>query len=238
LRNDFIADLPATLASLRTLLQGLSKADNEAGRVKQIQELYRRTHSLSSNAGIAGSGHIATMADALEALLKELLDKPKSINTSTLRTVASAIDFLGNLFANASSPEKPFTAAEVLVVDDEAISRRAITYALDKAKLKSMSVEDPVKALDLLSQKKFDLVFLDVDMPNMTGFELCSKLRTLPAYAKTPVVFVTGLNDLESRANSTMSGGNDFIAKPFLFIELTVKALVHVLRSRLAQAKK
>jgi len=70
-------------------------------------------------------------------------------------------------------------------------------------------------------------------MPNMSGFELCSKLRTQPNYAKTPVVFVTGLNDLESRASSTMSGGNDFIAKPFLFIELTVKALVHILRSRL-----
>jgi DNA-binding response OmpR family regulator len=238
LRTDFIADLPATLTSLRAQLQGLSKAENEGARVKQIQEMYRRTHSLSSNAGIAGAAQIATMADALEALQKELLDKPKNINASTLRTVASAIDFLAVLFERSSSPETPFPTAEVLVVDDEAISRRAITYALDKAKLKSMSVEDPLKALDLLSQKKFDLVFLDVDMPNMTGFELCTRLRTLPSYARTPVVFVTGLTDLESRANSTMSGGNDFIAKPFLFIELTVKALVHVLRSRLVPAKK
>ncbi len=54
-------------------------------------------------------------------------------------------------------------------------------------------------------------------------------MRTLPAYKKTPVVFVTSLNNFESRANSTMSGGNDFIAKPFLFIELAVKALVYVL---------
>jgi DNA-binding response OmpR family regulator len=238
LRHEFIAALPATLNALRTLLQGLSKADNEVARVKQIQELYRRTHSLSSNAGIAGASQIAVMADALEALLKELQEKPKNINASTLRTVASAVDFLGTLFERANSPEKPFPAAEVLVVDDEAISRRAISYALDKAKLKSMAVEDPLKALDLLSQKKFDLVFLDVDMPNMSGFELCTKLRTLPSYAKTPVVFVTGLNDLENRANSTMSGGNDFIAKPFLFIELTVKALVHVLRGRLDRAKK
>jgi DNA-binding response OmpR family regulator len=99
-------------------------------------------------------------------------------------------------------------------------------------------VEDPIKALEILLQKKFDLIILDVDMPNMNGFELCAKIRTLPQYAKTPVVFVTGLNDLESRANSSMSGGNDFIAKPFLFIELTVKALVHVLRSRLQPAKK
>jgi DNA-binding response OmpR family regulator len=235
LRKDFVAELPNTLVTLRTTLQALSRAENEAGRLKQIQDLYRRTHSLSSNAGIAGAADIALMADALEALLKELQDKPKNINVSTLRTVASAVDFMGVLFERVSAPDQQFPPAEVLVVDDEAISRRAITFALEKAHMKSFAVEDPVKALDLLTQKKFDLIFLDVDMPNMNGFELCTKVRTLPQYAKTPVVFVTGLNDLESRANSTMSGGNDFIAKPFLFIELTVKALVHVLRSRLAK---
>jgi CheY-like chemotaxis protein len=237
LRRDFIADLPNALTLLRTLLQALFKADNEAARVKQIQELYRRARSLSSNAGIAGAKQIATIADALEALLKELQDKPKSFNASTMRTVAAAIDFMAVLFERAAAPDRLFPPAEALVVDDEAISRRAITFALDKANLKSTSVEDPLKALDLVAHKKFDLVFLDVDMPNMTGFELCSKIRMLPAYAKTPVVFVTGLNDLESRANSTMSGGNDFIAKPFLFIELTVKALVHVLRSQLNSQK-
>jgi DNA-binding response OmpR family regulator len=238
LRKDFIADLPNALTSLRSLLQGLFKAENETARVRYIQELYRRVRSLSSNAGIAAAMQIAVIADALEALLKELQDKPQSINASTLRTIALVVDFMGTLFDRASAAEKTFPQAEALVVDDEAISRRAITFALDKANIKSTSADDPVKAHDLMALKKFDVVFLDVDMPNMTGFELCSKLRMLPAYAKTPVVFVTGLNDLENRANSTMSGGNDFIAKPFLFIELTVKALVHVLRSRLSLEKK
>ncbi|HWD91697.1 MAG TPA: response regulator [Verrucomicrobiae bacterium] len=233
LRRDFIADLPNLLGVLRTLLQGLIKADNDAARVKQLQELYRRTRSLNSNAGIAGATRISIIAEGLEALFKELQEKPKNINASTLRTIASVIDFMSLLFERAGAPEKPFPPAEALVVDDEVISRRAIVFALDKANLKSTSVEDPLKALELVAHKKYDLVFLDVDMPNMTGFELCSKIRALPSYAKTPVVFVTGLNDLENRANSTMSGGNDFIAKPFLFIELTVKALVHVLRSRL-----
>ena len=50
------------------------------------------------------------------------------------------------------------------------------------------------------------------------------------------MVFVTSLNDFESRAHSTMSGGNDFIAKPFMLIELAVKALLYVLRSRLPSA--
>lgn len=178
------------------------------------------------------------MGDAFEALLKELCEKPKNINASTMRTVAATVDFLGILADRASLPEKRLPAAEVLVVDDEAISRRAIVYALEKANLKSTAVEDPLEALKLLSLKRFDLIFLDVDMPKMNGFELCSKLRTQSPNARTPVVFVTGLTDLESRANSTMSGGNDFIAKPFLFIELTVKALTHLFRSRLEPSAK
>ena len=123
----------------------------------------------------------------------------------------------------------------MLVVDDETISRRAITYALDKAKLKSVSIEDPIMALKLLAENKFDLIFLDVDMPQMNGYELCSKLRNLPAYKKTPVVFITSLNDFESRAKSVLSGGNDLIAKPVFAIELAVKAVTHLLKSRIEQ---
>ena len=234
LRKSFVESLSATLGTLRGLLQGMIKADNEIARLKQVHELYRRIHALNGNAGLAGLIQIAQMADALEALLKELYEKPKNITASTLRTVASAIDFLGILFERSTLPDKQeFPVVNILVVDDEAISRRAVTYALEKAKLKSVNVEDPLVAYTLLSENKFDLIFLDVDMPGMNGFELCTKLRTLPAHKKTPVVFVTSLNDFESRASSMMSGGNDFIAKPFLFIELTVKALVYVLRGHL-----
>ncbi|PYJ08820.1 MAG: hypothetical protein DME25_00400 [Verrucomicrobia bacterium] len=238
LREACVDSLPGTLTALRASLQGLIKADNESVRIKQAQELYRRIHALTGNAAISGLHQIAQMSDALEALLKELYEKPKNMTASTLRTVASAIDFLAILFERGLGTDQQETpAAEILVVDDEAISRRAVTYALEKAKLKSVSVEDPQAAFELLSSNRFDLVFLDVDMPGMNGFELCSKLRTLPAHKKTPVVFVTSLNDFESRANSTMSGGNDLIAKPFLFIELGVKALVYIQRARLGVAK-
>jgi CheY-like chemotaxis protein len=235
LRASFIAGLPATLAELRGQLQGLIKASGEPARVGLLHQLYRRIHALTGNAAIVGLVQIAQMSDALEALLKELHEKPKHVNPSTLRTVAAAIDFLGVLFERGLMPEGQDTPPpKILVVDDEAISRRALTYALEKAKLKSVSVEDPLLAYKMLTENAFDLIFLDVDMPGMSGFELCAKVRRLPAYKKTPVVFVTSLNDFESRAQSTMSGGNDFIGKPFLFIELAVKALVYLLRARLA----
>jgi DNA-binding response OmpR family regulator len=99
-----------------------------------------------------------------------------------------------------------------------------------------VAVEDPKAALDLLSKHTYDLVVLDVEMPEVNGYELCSKLRGFAANKRTPVVFVTALNSFESRANSSVSGGNDFIGKPFLFIELGVKALVHIWRTRLAGA--
>jgi DNA-binding response OmpR family regulator/HPt (histidine-containing phosphotransfer) domain-containing protein len=238
LRRSFVDSLPGLLSTLRGLLQGLFKAADETNRLKQINEMYRRVHSITGSAGIVGMTQIGQMTDALEALLKELYDKPRNLNASTMRTIASSIDFLGVLFKEAIVPgNENSLAANVLVVDDEAISRRAITYALDKAKLKSVAMEDPAAAYDLLTKNQYDLVFLDVDMPGMNGFELCTKLRALPSYKNTPVVFVTSLTDFESRANSTMSGGNDFIAKPFLFMELAVKALIYVLRVRFTPAK-
>jgi DNA-binding response OmpR family regulator len=233
LRKTFIDSLPATILTLRTSIQSLVRADNEMTRLKEIYELYRRIHALSSNASIAGLAQISHMSAALEALLKEIYEKPKSINTSTLRTVAAGVDFLGFLFERGNLPEtQEAPAANILVVDDEAISRRAIIYALEKAQLQSVNTEAPETALKLLTESNFDLVFLDVDMPGMTGFELCTKLRALPFHKKTPVVFVTSLSDFDNRTSSTMAGGNDFIAKPFLFIELTVKALIHVLRGK------
>jgi CheY-like chemotaxis protein len=237
-REAFIASLPATLNVLRAALQSLIKSDTEMARLEHIHELYRRIHSVNGNAGISGLVQIAHLAAALETLLKELYEKPKNINASILHTVAAAVDFLGFLFERGTRPDKQeIPPASILVVDDEVISRRAIIYALEKAQLQSVSVEDPNAAFKLLSENQFDLVFLDVDMPGMTGYELCTKLRSLPLHKKTPVVFITGLSDFDNRTSSMMAGGNDFIAKPFLLIELTVKALIHVLRGKLQPVK-
>ena len=128
LRREFLETLPEVLLTLRGQLQTLIRADTEMARLKQVQELYRRMHSLTSNAGIAGMRQIAHMADALEALLKELYEKPAILNSSVLRTVALGVDFLGHLFEHGALPERQEAlAANILVVDDESLSRRAVT---------------------------------------------------------------------------------------------------------------
>lgn len=238
LRKNFIAGLPGLLATLRGNMQNLVKADNETARLKQIYEIYDRVHTINGNASLAGLAHIAHMAAALEVLLKELYDNPKNITDSTLRTTAIAVDFFHFLSEHGTKPGgQVIPPPSVLVVDDENIACRAIAYALGKAHLQPTIIENPGTALEVLAQKSFDMVLLDVDMPGMSGHELCSKLRALPQHRQTPVVFVTRLTDFASRAKSNVVGGNDFIAKPFLPIELTVKALIHILRTKLQPPK-
>ena len=234
LRQTFLASAPADIAQMRALLQSLIKTEGDAARLPKLFTLYRRVHSLTSNSAVAAVAGVAKMSSALEALLKELYEKPKNLNASTLRTLAHTIDFLSVLLEHSSTQDPDnLPPPNIMVVDDEPISRRAVIYALEKAHLKCVGVEDPNVALNMLSENQFNLIFLDVDMPGMTGFELCTKLRALPAHAKTPVVFVTGLTDFESRARSTLSGGNDLIAKPFLFMELAVKSLALILKGQL-----
>lgn len=239
LLRSFMESAPGAVANLRKLLHEFLRAPTDQARLSQLFEMYRKVHSITGNAAIVGMENIAQMCAAFEALLKELNEKPKNIGPSCMRTIAHAVDFVGVLFERGTGPSVLVNPPiNILVVDDEIISRRAIIYALEKAQLKSEGIEDPLAAYKLLAEKSFDLIILDVDMPEMNGFELCTKLRALPLNQTTPVIFVTSLTDFESRARSSLSGGNDLIAKPFFFIELTVKALTFVLKGRLAKVKK
>ena len=107
-----------------------------------------------------------------------------------------------------------------------------IVYALERADLKSTAVEDPMVALQKISEEQFDLVILDIQMPGLDGFALCTSIRAVTNQT-TPVLFVTRLTDFKSRARATVCGGADFVAKPFFFIEVTIKAVILILRKRL-----
>jgi CheY-like chemotaxis protein len=123
---------------------------------------------------------------------------------------------------------------KILVVEDEPLARRAVVGTLQLAFEKPDSANDGVEALNLAAQKPYDIIFSDIEMPLMGGFGPCSRIREGNGpNSKTPLVFITSHIDFESRTRATESGGSDFIAKPFLPIEITVKALTFALEGRL-----
>ena len=124
-----------------------------------------------------------------------------------------------------------------LVVDDDRISRQALSHSLEKAFSQPDFAVDGETALAQATRQAYDVIFLDVQMPGMDGFEVCLKIRDTVPNRTTPVVFVTSLNDADTRAQMRRTGGNDLMRKPFLTSEITVNALTFALRGRLQQLK-
>ena len=230
---NFLAHAPPTLRRLRTGHHVLVKSEEENLRLVQLLEMLQQARLLAGAAAIAGFRKVAQLASALEALLFQLHSKPASITPSAIRTVAQAVDLLGSLCDPATGPQSEMSVSPaILVVDDEVISREAICSAIERAAFGTVSLDDPMKAEDLLKQTRFDLIFLDVEMPGQSGLDLCASIRTMATNRATPVVFVTAHSDFENRAQSVLSGGNDFIAKPFLPVELVVKTLIWTFKDK------
>ena len=223
---DFFASAPRKIAKMRDGCNAFVKLQKESRRLSELFEIRREVRFLAGAAAVTGFRKIAQLASALEALLSQLHDKPANITVSTIRTISQAVDLLGLLLELATKGQsaEPVTPV-ILVVDDEPFSRQAICSALEKANLAPLSTDDSIGAEDLLAQTHFDLIFLDVEMPGQNGLNLCSSIRQMDTNSATPVVFVTAHSDFECRAKSSLCGGSDFIAKPFLPVELAVKAL-------------
>jgi CheY-like chemotaxis protein len=227
----FLLSAPETLARLRARHQAFARADQEDLRRTELFEMHRHVRTLAGSTGLLGFQKIARVAGALEALLIELHARPNKSTPSVIRTVAQAIDTLASLFDQATELQlEVWSSPKILVVDDEIISRETICSALEKAGLRATSLDDSLAAQRLLQQDHFDLIFLDVEMPGQSGLDLCVNIREMATNRATPVVFVTAHSDFGNRAQSTLSGGNDFIAKPFLLVELAVKALTWLFR--------
>lgn len=242
LRKGFAESLPSALAYVRQKLQAFIKNENDQSSLRWAEDrsailfdMYRKMHSVTAGAGTAGCFRIARVSAAFEALLTELSENTDKINDSTVRTLVSTVDFLGLLFDKVDEPEgSEFTAANIMVVDDEPLSRKAVMRGLEKAELSAKDVADPSVAAELAAEQAFSLVFLDIDMPGMDGYELCKKIRETETNANAPVIFVTGLTDFMVKAKTSLSGGSDLIGKPFLATELAVKALSYLVKARFA----
>ncbi|MDB6029129.1 MAG: hypothetical protein JWM68_5352 [Verrucomicrobiales bacterium] len=222
----FLANAAGTINRLRDTLVRLIRSKDPMQRITTFNELLQTTHLISGNAAAVSQKQIARSAAALEAYIHELLGKPDEVNSSAVRTICQTVDFLCLLLKEAKESPSADETGLVLIVDDDSLCRRAAKVAMDRAQLKSIALSDPEIALQVLTQNPFDLIILDVQMPVMDGFTLCQKLRELPAHKVTPVIFVTSQTDFETRTKSTASGGNEFIAKPYLFMELALKALI------------
>jgi len=123
---------------------------------------------------------------------------------------------------NARAGESPRTP-RIVVVDDDAAVGAAIAELLAPEGFEVESPADAAAALPELIRWVPDLVILDVNMPGMSGWELCAILRRQSATRAVPVLFLTGRTEVKDRITAMQLGGSDYLAKPFGADELRRK---------------
>ena len=118
-----------------------------------------------------------------------------------------------------------FSRGKALVVDDEYTNRAVLKAMLEHANFQVIEAENGAAAVDLFSLEHPDIVFMDIMMPVMDGYEATAKIKALCGSTFVPVIFLTALNDHEVMAAAIQSGGDDFFVKPYNSITLKAKIL-------------
>ena len=103
----------------------------------------------------------------------------------------------------------------VLVVDDDEFQRKTIGKLLEEENYHLIFSSDGFEALNVLRKTRPDLILMDVMMPNRDGMETTRRLKTVPQFAKTPVIMVTGKSEGKVVIDSLKAGAVGFVVKPF-----------------------
>ncbi len=102
----------------------------------------------------------------------------------------------------------------VVCVDDSPLICKALEKIVVSHNYRYISIQDSIKVIPLLLKNKPNFIFLDLMMPVVNGYELCTQLRRVPSFQDIPIVILTGKDGLVDRMRAKLAGSTDFMSKP------------------------
>lgn len=120
------------------------------------------------------------------------------------------------------------TTHTIACIDDSPTMLQTINSFLSEANCSVVMINDPLKALMQVIRTKPDLVLLDVGMPNLDGYELCSLMRRHSNFKTTPIIMVTGNTGFIDRAKAKLVGASGYLTKPFTKVDLLKMVFKHL----------
>ena len=124
-------------------------------------------------------------------------------------------------------------AGYVLIADDRPLNRLTVKDLLESEGHRVVEAENGQEALEIVAAETPDLVLLDIMMPVLDGFEVCKRIKANEPTQLLPVMMMTALNDRHSRVRGIEAGADDFLTKPFDFVELIARVQSLILKKRL-----
>jgi DNA-binding response OmpR family regulator len=120
------------------------------------------------------------------------------------------------------------TNSKILIVDDIPKNIQMAMNILKDEGYRMFYAKSGVMALCLVEEHNFDLILLDIMMPDMNGFDVCTKLKNNDKTKNIPIVFLSGKDSSQDIAQAYEYGGIDYVVKPFITIELITKVNSYV----------
>lgn len=105
--------------------------------------------------------------------------------------------------------------AKILTVDDSKVIRDLVAAVLIENGYEVVTANDGVEGLEAVRNNQFDLVLSDINMPNMTGISMVSKVRRLPGYEHTPIIMLTTESSEFKKNKAKNMGASGWLQKPF-----------------------
>ena len=170
--------------------------------------------SLTPIDGVAISEQLLALRESLVGVPSP----PAPQATGTSRSKASAPNGAGS-----ASEDSSLEGRRILVVDDEPMVSRGLTTLLGKRGMTVTAVNDPLRFWTVLDETKPNLILLDLEMPKISGTELCRVVRSDPRWSELPVIFLSGHTDQASVQRVFAAGADDYVGKPFVPAELMMR---------------
>lgn len=124
----------------------------------------------------------------------------------------------------------------VLVVEDEPAQREMLAYNLEAEGFKVLRAGDGEEALLLVAENAPDVIVLDWMMPNLSGIEVCRRLKSRPDTRAVPVIMLSARSEEVDKVRGLETGADDYVVKPYSLVELMARVRAQLRRSRPAAA--
>jgi two-component system cell cycle response regulator len=240
------------LIFLRELAAGYGPAKSAYDQVRasgnldkpQLDTLRRFFHKLAGTAAAADLSMLGKLAGACETAAEAMIAGKFSLGRYAMQILGDGLTAVASVLEGKSKSDPPRAVPpqatpvriaeggpRILVVDDDAFGTQLAEKVLGAAGFDVRSCLDSTLALQAMRERTPDLVLLDVDMPKMDGFEVCSAMRKDPALHLIPIVFLTHHGDVERRVRGLTMGGSDYVQKPFDDAELVARVRSHLERA-------
>ena len=185
----------------------------QASRIaEEIAERFSSV-SLTPADGVAVSEQLQALRSALEGPPQARAEPQPSPDEQALASIA----------AGERSEDSSVHGARILVVDDEPAISAGLTTLLGRRGMVVTGVNDPLRFWNIIAEAKPGLILLDLEMPKISGTELCRAIRSDRRWSELPVVFLTGHTDPDSVRRLFAAGADDYVGKPFVPAELIMR---------------